>query len=99
MPYIDKEARTKLLRGRIEKAGELNFLLSRMIDSYFACKGVSYQTFNDVAGVLSALDFELKRRFLGPYEDTKIAANGEVFHYLDRSTEPLEAETNQSPDE
>lgn len=58
--------------------GELNFLLTKTILSYINIKGVCYDTFNDVLGVLSAIDYEIKRRMLGPYEDKKIEENGDI---------------------
>jgi hypothetical protein len=77
MPYIKQE-----LRGGWKQpasTGELNYALSQEIKSYLNLKGVSYQTYNDVIGVLEALKLEIYRRLVAPYEDTKIIENGDVF--------------------
>jgi len=90
MPYITKERRLELEDTdpglNVKTAGELNYVLASIIDDYFynSCYSVavSYQTFNDVVGVLENLKFEIQRRFLAPYEDQKIEENGEVFWAL-----------------
>lgn len=79
MPYIKQDIRDKIKGGYSEvEPGVLNFLLTQTILSYINIKGRCYNTFNDVLGVLSAIDFEIKRRMLGPYEDKKIEENGDI---------------------
>jgi broad-specificity NMP kinase len=65
--------------GSPENAGELNYLLTMTVSDYLFAKKHSYQTFNDVIGVLECMKQELYRRLIGPYEDTKIKENGDVF--------------------
>jgi hypothetical protein len=81
MPYIDDEARDRLqIWGGPETAGELNYTIALKINDYIQEKGLSYQTLNDVHGVLTMLDKELYRRISVPYEERKMNLNGEVFN-------------------
>lgn len=85
MPYITKTDRHILKdrwaedRGTARTAGELNYLLSQIINAYMRDKGKSYQTMNDIIGVLEALKMEFYRRIVADYEDMKMAENGDVF--------------------
>lgn len=80
MPYITEEDRQAIADGHYPtNAGQLNYLLALEVDQYIEDNGLSYQTLNDIAGVLSCLDKEIYRRITVPYEDIKIATNGEVF--------------------
>lgn len=88
MPYISGEARRELANGDRGPltTGELNFLISDLIDSYLMQEPVTYDRLNAVAGVLSLADFEIKRRIVAHYEDQKRAENGEVFFSVEGST-------------
>lgn len=81
MPYVDLERRRELVvEGRPPAcAGELNFDLSQTVDLYILTQGMCYSTINDVIGVLECLKMEVYRRIAVPYEDVKIATNGDVF--------------------
>lgn len=82
MPYISQGERSSLEEGRVPtKPGELNYLMSQLIRSYFAMKGVqlSYTAINDVVGVLECLKLEVYRKLAGPYEDVKERDNGSVW--------------------
>jgi len=82
MPYIDRLARGELddeVRGP-RTPGELNYVLTSACLDYMDIKGGdSYITFNDIIGALEACKLEFYRRVVNPYEDTKIAANGDVY--------------------
>jgi hypothetical protein len=81
MPYVDSNDRQNLGDGYTpENAGQLNYMLAQVVDQYIEDKGLSYQTLNDVAGVLNCLNLEIYRRITAPYENVKISANGDVFH-------------------
>ncbi len=91
MPYITQAARRKFgatLEPRsprehgeeCEHAGELNYLLTTVCLGYVTRHGIRYQTFNDIVGVLTCMVQELYRRLIGPYEDLKIAENGDVLN-------------------
>lgn len=86
MPYIKPEPRAyfePLLAGISENlpsdAGELNFLLTSICDLYLKQKGVKYANLNEVVGVLECAKLEFYRRIAAPYEDGKIAENGDVY--------------------
>ena len=81
MPYISKELREYLNqnKGAPNTAGELNYIITKIIDSYINQKGLSYTTINEVIGVLECSKLELYRRVASPYEDKKIKENGDVY--------------------
>lgn len=80
MPYIDKGTRESLVEGRVAKtAGELNYMVTRLVDSFIINSGLSYSTLNTAIGVLEAAKLELYRRVGAPYEDKKMSANGDVY--------------------
>lgn len=79
MPYVDKETRSELLTRTPETPGELNYCITTLILAYLAGRPVGYDTINSVVGVLECAKLELYRRLAAPYEDAKIAANGDVY--------------------
>jgi hypothetical protein len=81
MPYIDKASRERLGEGGVpETAGELNYLITRMLDDYIQRKGgTRYTHINEVIGVLECTKMELYRRVAGPYEDVKCEESGDVY--------------------
>lgn len=78
MPYIKQKDRTRAAHSP-ETAGELNFQITQAIQDYVHRNGKSYQTINDVVGALEGAKAEFQRRVVAPYEDTKIATNGDVY--------------------
>jgi len=81
MPYIKPEDRKKLAEQDTkhpETAGELNYLITTMALRYVREKGICYQSYNDVMGVLEGAKLELYRRSIAPYEEEKIMQNGDV---------------------
>ena len=80
MPYIDQKTRILIAGGgKITQAGELNYKITKVILDYILRKGESYQTYNDILGVLTAIPLELYRRKIAAYEDKKIKDNGDVY--------------------
>lgn len=81
MPYIDQSARDRLASGGSPKtAGELNYVLTRLVDDYLRARGpLRYAHLNEVVGVLECAKLELYRRLAGPYEDRKRAEAGDVY--------------------
>lgn len=92
MPYVDKDTRERLdnsdlslidmLGKQISKeipkrAGEMNFVISSLIDRVY--HPMRYNDINEAIGVLECAKQELYRRIAAPYEDTKIAAHGDVY--------------------
>jgi hypothetical protein len=78
MPYIKARDKTRAAHSP-ETAGELNFQLTQVVQDYVHRNGLTYQTLNDVVGALEGAKAEFQRRVVGPYEDTKIATNGDVY--------------------
>jgi hypothetical protein len=90
MPYIDKEARDKFeedlnhLSQNIHTMGEMNYcvtmLISNFVEDINKVEGkVGYHHYNQLIGVLECAKLELYRRLVTPYEDIKIADNGDVY--------------------
>jgi len=80
MPYVDKILREKIDSGTYEPigAGELNYKITKIILGYLG-KEPHYKEFNDVLGVLTAIQLELYRRRIADYESEKIKINGDVY--------------------
>jgi hypothetical protein len=81
MPYINDATRKKLAVTKTpETPGELNFLITLMIQLYASNKGpMTYTTINDIIGALEGAKLEFYRRIAVPYEDKKIKENGDVY--------------------
>jgi hypothetical protein len=90
MPYIKSEDRYKyreilemiddisLRRNILNSAGDLNYLITKIIHKYMAINGKKYQTMNDIVGALESAKAEFQRRVVSPYEDLKIDENGDL---------------------
>jgi len=85
MPYVSPAARDQLDLGIAPKdAGELNYAVTRLVDSYLATLAerdgrLRYAHVNEAVGVLECAKLELYRRIVAPYEDQKIAESGDVY--------------------
>lgn len=87
MPYIDKIKRKDVERFGPTSSGELNYGIHLWINKYLEnvleVEGhLGYETFNNVLGALEAVKQEFYRRVVGPYENEKIAKNGDVEPYI-----------------
>ncbi len=81
MPYIPMADREKFiinLRGMDLSPGELNYLITGLCNAYLYMHKLSYETFNDIIGVLECAKLEMYRRQVAPYEDIKMEENGDV---------------------
>ena len=86
MPYIKQLRRFQLdtmaiedLESEIKSPGELNYVITRLIDDSYSRRGDS-QSVNDVVGALEGAKLEFYRRVAAPYEDQKARENGDVYH-------------------
>ena len=81
MPYIDPERRKDLYdNSRIpDNAGELNYLITILVNNYIQRVGKSYKNLNNAIGALECAKLELYRRIAAPYEDDKSRVNGDVY--------------------
>lgn len=85
MPYIKKQDREFFnwtVLGDvppIETAGELNYLITQLLRRYINDHGLRYEHINAAMGACSCAAQEFYRRVAVPYEDNKIAENGDVY--------------------
>lgn len=80
MPYINQDLRPELdYSYQPRNAGELNYVITRVIQSYLAENKTNYATYNTAIGALECAKLELYRRLISPYEDVKIKENGDVY--------------------
>jgi len=86
MPYITEERREFLANATEAEiaaeelsAGDMNYLISTLLDEWIAEKGLGYASINEAIGVLECAKLELYRRVAAPYEDNKKEQNGDVF--------------------
>ena len=85
MPYIEKKRRENLIYWLLDRggtppktAGELNFVLTYIVHEHLKANGTSYQVMNDILGAFEGAKLEFYRRKVAPYEDVKIAENGDI---------------------
>lgn len=83
MPYIPKKDRPLVISFTGTEgpntAGELNYCITSMILGFQDRKGLSYQTINEIVGVLECAKQEYYRRVAVPYEQEKMEINGDVY--------------------
>lgn len=81
MPYILRERRGAIKIGDYPRTtGELNYAITCLCNEWIAkAAGPDYATINELVGVLECVKLELYRRVAAPYEDSRCAANGDVF--------------------
>ena len=80
MPYITKGERALIDHGeKPHTLGQLNYSIMMTISDYLHITGVSgYAPMNNVMGVLSCVQQEFYRRKMVPYEEKKMAENGDI---------------------
>lgn len=78
MPYIPAEDRAKAATT-LRTPGELNYAVTMLLRDYLNLHRMSYQSINDVVGVLECAKLELYRRMAVPYENVKKDTNGDVW--------------------
>jgi len=83
MPYITDEDRWSAGQTFLNApVGELNYLITNLIDTWLRTNGVNYANINSVIGVLECAKLEAYRRVAAGYEDKKCALNGDVYTCL-----------------
>lgn len=81
MPYIPQERRRSLnAGGKIETAGDLNYVLTSIVFDWLMHRPENYDNYNTVIGVLESMKLEIYRRTVSVYEDLKRDQNGDVFY-------------------
>lgn len=99
MPYIAEQDRVKFngddpfeagrpkIRDDADRAngwGEINFLITSLLDEYIHRVGLSYATLNGAIGALECCKLELYRRLVATYEEVKIKENGDVYRTVSK---------------
>ena len=63
----------------MRKPGDLEYLTAELVMDYVVLKGLSHQTIAEIRGVLHGALAEFDRRVAFPYENGKLAENGDVY--------------------
>lgn len=81
MPYITQNHRHEVDTGSrgVRTDGELNYVITQLVDNYIAQQGLTYSAINRAIGALECAKLELYRRVAVPYEEKKRSENGEVY--------------------
>lgn len=84
MPYLSKGARERIEVFKEEPwtPGELNYVLTKVCQSYLQHTSAGeprYANYAEVIGALECAKLEFYRRAVAPYEDTAAAINGDVY--------------------
>jgi hypothetical protein len=93
MPYINEAHRKKYEKPLQEiitqlnidgvsglyPVGNLNYIISEIVNQTLKRQGLRYQTINAIIGALECCKLELYRKVARPYEDEKCKINGEVY--------------------
>lgn len=78
-PYITTEARAAIDTGAlIETKGELTYVLYRMMLEWLKEGPNNFDRRADAIAAVECAKLEFYRRIVAPYEDQKIAENGDV---------------------
>jgi len=93
MPYIKRHERLDEPPAKAKNPGELNYHFTMIAIRYIEEQGLTYQNINDVLGALDGAGKEFYRRVAVPYEDRKIAINGDVYPDYVVSKEPTDAKS------
>jgi hypothetical protein len=86
MPYIKQADRLNIdsqvnrLSSACETVGDLNYAITTLLLRHAELQPkVGYPELNGYVGVLESAKLEFYRRRIAPYEDKKIAENGDVY--------------------
>jgi hypothetical protein len=63
---------------RLARPGYMNYCITKLLLEVYGST-LRYADFNEIEGVLSCASKEFYRRGASPYEDSKIASEGDVF--------------------
>jgi len=89
MPYIQQTDRQiydskinelgSLLENSDNYAGDLNYVITSLIQSSIKNTKKNYFLYNEIIGVLECSKLEFYRRAVTPYEEEKIIQNGDCY--------------------
>lgn len=80
MPYVMQDVRDILAHpdNRPSSTGELTYVFYREALRYLGTCGVGFATMSEIVAAFECAKLEFYRRHVAPYEDKKIAGNGDV---------------------
>jgi len=88
MPYISPARRKFIdpqlgylihqLKHIVASDGDMNYVITKLIKAWIERRGKSYTNLNAAMGILESVKQEFYRRDVAPYEDKKIAENGDI---------------------
>ncbi len=79
MPYITAADREWVSHYEPVNPGQLTYALTRLVVEYADKCGPRFQTFAEILGALEATKLEMYRRVVAPYENKKLAENGDCY--------------------
>ena len=80
MPYLKRKDKDLVDAGATPStSGELNYKITMTALDYLQHKPLNYATLNEIYGAMQLAAAEFKRRLIDPYENRKIAENGDVY--------------------
>ena len=88
MPYITMNSRARYdeplsaLTDTIDDntpGGDINYIITSVLAAWIERRGLKYAALAEAVGVVETAKLELYRRVAAPYEDGKIAENGDVY--------------------
>jgi hypothetical protein len=88
MPYLKQDDRNRFweLEAALTFAfhkhstpGELNYVITKVLQEFVTARGLCYAALNDAVGAVEAAKLEFYRRAVARYEDKKIEENGDVY--------------------
>lgn len=88
MPYIKKELREgldqpiKTLSNIIISKGELNYVICELVGQLILRYHLSYENITKWISAVNDAKYELNRRILDPYENTKIEENDDLMSFI-----------------
>ena len=78
MPYIAPQERAQFELNP-QTPGQLNYAITMLLKWYLNRKGLTYTHINDCLGALEGAKLEFYRRVVVPYEQGRIAENGDIY--------------------
>lgn len=96
MPYITEERKERIEIPHVLNVGELTYVIDRMAEELawqmagYDFDKLRYESLASVRGAINNAADEFYRRVIAPFEDGKIAKNGDIFVYPHREQWEIE---------
>jgi len=79
MPYVHENNKPYAEAGDVRLPGDLNYAITCLLDKHVKDNGLSYKSINSAIGAIECAKQEFYRRVAVPYEEKKLAKNGDVY--------------------